>query len=152
MKYMILIISLALSPHLFADDSGYTGGDSSSAEAPDIKAAMEEARILIGEKNYKQAIGKLNNVVKADSKNADAWNLLGYSNRKMGNYKKAGKAYKKSLRYDPEHKGALEYQGELFIETNKLKKARENLDRLAQLCPSGCEELHDLEKALAAAN
>ena len=152
MKYIILFVSLLISPILFADDTGYSGGSSNSAEAPDIKASMDEARALIGDENYKQAISKLNGVVKTDRKNADAWNLLGYSNRKLGNYKKAGKAYKKALKYDPEHKGALEYQGELFIETNKLDKAKKNRDRLASLCPSGCEELDDLEKALSAAN
>jgi hypothetical protein len=31
-----------------------------------------------------------------------------------------------------------------------VEKARENAERLRQLCPAGCEELADLEKAVNA--
>jgi len=46
-------------------------------------------------------------------------------------------------------KGALEYLGELYVETGQIEKAKENVVRLQQLCPSGCEELADLEKAVS---
>ncbi|RTL71245.1 MAG: tetratricopeptide repeat protein, partial [Hyphomicrobiales bacterium] len=59
--------------------------------------------------------------------------------------------YRKALDFDPDHKGALEYLGELYVETGDLPKARENLARLEKLCPSGCEEREDLEKAIASA-
>ena len=35
--------------------------------------------------------------------------------RKLGNMEMAAKNYEKALSLDPKHKGALEYQGQLFI-------------------------------------
>jgi cytochrome c-type biogenesis protein CcmH/NrfG len=44
---------------------------------------------------------------------------------------------------------AREYLGELYVETGETAKAREHLGLLQKLCPQGCEELEDLEKAIA---
>lgn len=156
MKYLLLLITLLFSATLFAADSGGSNGsgdsDSSSGfNQLDIRAEMKAARKLIYNMNYKAAARKLDAVVRQDYRNADAWNLFAYSNRKMGKYKKADKAYKKALRFNPEHKGALEYQGELFIQTQQFDKALENRRMLAALCPDGCEQLEDLDRALAQA-
>ena len=48
---------------------------------------------------------------------ADVYNLLGFSLRKSGDLETAYTFYKKALDFDPEHKGALEYLGELYVET-----------------------------------
>ncbi len=152
MKYFILVISLFVSQAAYAaGSSGGSGYDSDSNDASLIKH-MIAAQSLLGQNKYKAAIRKLNHIIREDYKNADAWNLLGYSNRKLGKYKKASKAYRKALKYNPEHKGALEYQGELFIETQQYDKARANRAMLAELCPIGCEELDDLDRALASIN
>ena len=81
---------------------------------------------------------------------ADVYNLMGFSLRKTGHYKQAYTFYRKALDFDPVHKGALEYLGELYVETGQVDKARENVARLRQLCPASCEELADLEKAVNA--
>jgi tetratricopeptide (TPR) repeat protein len=41
--------------------------------------------------------------------------ILGFSFRKMGNLDKAAFYYEKALTISPKHKGALEYQGEMFL-------------------------------------
>ena len=46
--------------------------------------------------------------------------------------------------------GALEYLGELYVETGNMEKAKEQLVVLAKLCPGGCEEREDLQKAINA--
>ena len=115
MKHLILLATLIISPALFADDSDYSGNDPTQVASTDSAAAMTEARTLIGEKNYKGAIKKLKQAVRADRKNADAWNLLGYSNRKLEKYRAAAKAYKKALKINPQHKGALEYLSLIHI-------------------------------------
>ena len=79
------------------------------------------------------------------------YNLLGYSLRKTGDRKGAESFYLKALDFDPDHKGTLEYQGELYIENGDLPKAKQNLARLETLCPAGCEERADLEAALTKA-
>jgi len=110
---------------------------------------MTKARALIEKNKLKKATKQLRKVVKQDKSNADAWNLLGYSWRKLDKNKKSGKAYAKALKLDPNHKGALEYQGELFIKLGELDNAKANLSRLKALCPDGCQELENLENALA---
>ena len=48
----------------------------------------------------------------------------------------------------PKHKAALEYMGELYLETDRRAKAEELLATLEKLCPQGCEELDDLRQAI----
>ena len=45
---------------------------------------------------------------------------------------------------DPKNKIALEYQGELFVELDRLDEANANLSKLVELCPKSCEELEML--------
>jgi len=116
-------------------------------EAPDLAAV----RAKVKAKEWKAAIADLNGLVDKGVQHADVYNLLGFSLRKSGDLKTAYTFYKKALDFDPDHKGALEYLGELYVETGQLAKAREHVVLLHKLCPQGCEELEDLEKAIAQA-
>ena len=58
----------------------------------------------------------------------------------------------KALSIDPENKSALEYQGELFVETNRLDLANVNLDKLKTLCPESCMELEKLESYITSSS
>jgi hypothetical protein len=58
-------------------------------------------------------------------------------------------SYDRALAIAPLHKGALEYEGEAFLETRQLSKAEANLVALRRACPSGCEELADLQSGIA---
>jgi Flp pilus assembly protein TadD len=118
-----------------------------SKDAPDLTAI----RAKIKAKDFKTAAADLYAIVDSGVQHADVYNLLGFSLRKSGDQKTAYTFYTKALEFDANHKGALEYQGELFVETGQLEKAKANLARLVTLCPSGCEEREDLEKAIAGA-
>ena len=117
-----------------------------SRDAPDLSSV----RAKIKAKDYKAAIAELTPMLETNQ-HADVYNLMGFSLRKSGDYKQAYTFYRKALDFNPEHKGALEYLGELYVETGQVDKARENVVLLKKLCPSGCEELADLEKAIAGA-
>jgi Flp pilus assembly protein TadD len=108
-------------------------------------------RAKIKAKEFKAAIADLNVMIEKGVQHADVHNLLGFSLRKSGDIKSAYTFYKKALDFDPEHKGALEYLGELYVETGELAKARQHVVLLQKLCPQGCEELEDLDKAIAQA-
>ena len=56
--------------------------------------------------------------------------------------------YRKALDAEPNHRGALEYQGELFVELGQVDKAKENLAKLDRICMFGCEEARDLKAAI----
>lgn len=118
-----------------------------SRDAPDLTAV----RAKIKAKDFAAAIKDLNGMIDRGVQHADVYNLLGFSLRKSGDYKTAYTYYRKALDFDPQHKGALEYLGELYVETGQIDKAKENLAQLASLCPQGCEEREDLEKAIAEA-
>jgi Flp pilus assembly protein TadD len=119
----------------------------SSSDAPDLTAV----RTQIAAKDYKSAIAGLNDMIKQGVQHPDIYNLLGFSLRKSGDPKQALTFYQKALEFDPDHKGALEYLGELYVELGDIGKAQENMVHLAKLCPQGCEELEDLKQAIAQA-
>jgi tetratricopeptide (TPR) repeat protein len=99
---------------------------------------------------YRKAIKLFNKVVAAKPTNADAWNYLGFSHRKLKKFDPALNAYQKALAIDPNHRGANEYLGELYLQTDNLPKARERLEKLDKICSFGCEEFDDLKAAIAA--
>jgi tetratricopeptide (TPR) repeat protein len=113
-----------------------------SKDAPDLTSP----RAKIKAKNFTAAIAELVPLL-STHQHADIYNLLGFSHRKSGDMKWAATYYGKALDFDPNHKGALEYQGELFIELGQFDHAKANLAKLAKLCPTSCEELEDLQKA-----
>jgi Flp pilus assembly protein TadD len=71
------------------------------------------ARAKIKAEDYRGALADL----RAMKPNADVYNLMGYSLRKSGDPTQALVYYEKALDIDPRHKGALEYLGELYVET-----------------------------------
>jgi len=101
-------------------------------------------------KDFKGAIEELTPMLQTHQ-HADVYNLLGFSYRKSGDYKQAATFYAKALDFDSDHLGALEYQGEMFVELGQIDRAKANLAKLVKLCPYGCEEREDLEKAIAGA-
>ncbi len=116
-----------------------------SKDAPDLTSV----RAKIKAKNYQGALAELTPMLQVHQ-HADIYNLMGFSLRKTGDPKQAFTFYAKALDFDPQHKGALEYQGELYAETGQIEKARQNVALLRKLCPSGCEELADLETTIRA--
>jgi tetratricopeptide (TPR) repeat protein len=127
-----------------AGTSAFAVDSMASTDAPDLTAV----RAMIKAKDWKGAVAQLNEMVDKGVQHADVYNLLGFSLRNQGDNKSAQTYYAKALDFDPDHKGALEYQGELFVKLGQFDKAQVNLTKLAKLCPQGCEEREDLEEAI----
>ena len=125
-----------------------------AAESNDYSAASSkppaynQALKLIKDKNYSEAIIKLKEAENKAKSDADIQNLLGFSSRKSGKLDAAAKYYEKALSLDPKHKGALEYQGELFLMLDDKASAEKNLQKLDKICWLGCSELDDLRAAI----
>jgi Flp pilus assembly protein TadD len=115
-----------------------------SSDLPDLSAVR--AHIYSGD--YKEAVKALTEL--SDTvQHAEVYNLLGYSLRQLQRYDQAARWYREALHYDPEHRPALEYQGELFIAIGDLEGARKNLRYLELLCGAlGCVEHDQLKKAI----
>ncbi len=106
----------------------------------------EKATNHLKNEEYRKALRVLGKYTKSKPKDADGWTLYAFTQRKLKNYKKAEANYEKALELDPENKIALEYQGELFVETERVGLAQVNLNKLKELCPTSCDELEQLRK------
>ena len=86
--------------------------------------------------------------MKKQPDHADAWNLLGYSARKSGDFKTAESAYTKALEIDPNHTQAMEYMGEMYLTLKQPEKAEMLLGRLNKLCSFNCIDRDSLKMAI----
>ena len=74
----------------------------SSSSSTQSKAGNYENGVkAVKSANYKEAIKLFNKVVAAKPTDADAWNYLGFSNRKLNKFDLALSAYQKALAIDP---------------------------------------------------
>jgi tetratricopeptide (TPR) repeat protein len=140
---LVGLVSLSLEPL-------YAAGTEDEIVETEGTTEYDTAKALIKDKeDYAAALPILVALTEAQPDYADAWNLRGFANRKLGNMDEAAAAYDTALKLNPEHLGALEYQGEMFIQTGKMELALANLVKLQSLC-GDCEQAQDLQKALAA--
>jgi tetratricopeptide (TPR) repeat protein len=144
LRGLTLVIGVGLAPMLLAAPANAVDNMTSS-DAPDLTSV----RAKLAAKNYTAALSELRNLAE-DVQQADVYNLLGFALRKTGDFKTSLTYYTKALEMQPDHKAAREYLGELYVETGNMEKAKEQLDALARLCPGGCEEREDLQKAISA--
>ena len=140
----IILGVLAMSSTTWANGGGggSSGGGNSSGSSP--TNLYQQAKKLIDNEQYAKAIPLLQKSIQQKGEYADALNLLGYSNRKLGDMSKAMTYYTKALNKEPKHLGANEYMGELYLEMNNLPKAEERLVVLKGAC-GDCEEYEDLD-------
>ena len=122
-----------------------SGGGSGDKSGP---LTAIEKKIEAGE--YEQALADLEVHIDKNRTSADAFNWIGYANRKLGRLEKARKAYARALFLDPDHKGAHEYAGELRLLLGDLKGAERHLEALDRICLLGCEEYDELKAEIAA--
>lgn len=175
MKKLVLTLLLALAaPNAYAADTGGSAPASTpapvaattptptpkyevvtpattpmpSAPTKNLTTDLTAIRSLIASKNFSSALASLKIADRNYPNNADINNLLGYSARNLKQNKAAATYYTKALRINPNHLGALEYQGELFMVTKKISAAKRNLAKLKRLCGVNCEEYLDLKKAI----
>lgn len=137
-----------------SSSSGSSGGSSRSdgngaTQAPDIDEMMARARKYVERGWYRRAAGLLRQVTILDPFNADAWNEMGFAYRNVENYNQSARAYDRALSLEPDHLGALNYQGFMFLELSDPASARNNLARLGELCGS-CSEFQSLKDAIDA--
>lgn len=135
------LASMTLACLLLAGTAGAV--DTVARPGPELASA----RALVKEKRWHAAIGVLARLAVLEP-SADVFNLLAFSQRNAGDFASALENYMRALALDPDHLGAHEYLGELYVKTGEMEKARALLARLVVLCPAGCEEREDLEKAI----
>jgi len=75
-------------------------------------------------------------------------NLIGYSYRKLGDYKLSQIWYERALQSDPNHVLTWNYYGLWQIEQGNREQAQYHLSRIAAICGTDCDEYRSLAAAL----
>ena len=162
-KYLTLIFII-----IFFNTAVYAAENVSSSNSA-YKSGNDDKTYMIGKNsNYKRGLDALKQAKKYDKKGKsgkakkrfndaikfltiankefpnepDILNYLGYSFKKVGDFAMAEIYYEQGLAINPEHVETNEYLGELYVETNRINKAKE---RLAVLKNCNCEEYAELK-------
>jgi len=96
--------------------------------------------------DYASAIEQLKALGHDDHPNVA--NLIGYSYRKLGDYRLSQVWYERALKADPNHVLTWQYYGLWQIEQGNRDQAQYHLNRIAAICGTGCEEYRSLAAAL----
>ena len=119
----------------------------SRLDDPTFTAGYRAAYASIYERNdYAVAIDQLKALRRDD--NASVATLIGYSYRKLGDYKLSQAWYERALKTDPDHVKTWQYYGLWQIEQGNRDQAQYHLSRIAQLAGTGSEEYRSLAAAL----
>jgi tetratricopeptide (TPR) repeat protein len=119
-------------------------------------SAIEEQRFLAGyraayatiydRQDFASAIEQLKALGHDDR--ADVANLIGYSYRKLGDYKLSQAWYEQALKADPNHVRTWQYYGLWQIEQGNRDQAQYHLGRIAAIAGTTSEEYRSLSEAL----
>jgi tetratricopeptide (TPR) repeat protein len=170
-KFAVRLLTLAMyamaltAVHLLATAHA-AGGDNPSPPASDSKkgkkksdksSSIDDGKFIEGYRaayatiydrhDYASAIGQLEALGQDDR--ADVANLIGYSYRKLGDYKVSQIWYERALKADPNHVRTWQYYGLWQLEQGNRDQAQYHLNRIGKLCGTGCAEYRSLAAALA---
>jgi tetratricopeptide (TPR) repeat protein len=169
-KLIPLIALFALTPVAYAVPDAGGGGARGAAPAIRVDPATAQKAFKIGYEEYQMASGLENAgvtwtgekamrnkeavttgftkarerfrvAVQAGPDMKEAWNMLGYTSRKLGDYEESLAAYTKALELAPDYPEAIEYRAELFLLTGKLAEVKESYASLLKSSPSYAETL-----------
>jgi len=119
----------------------------SSIVDPAFARGYREAWATIYDRNdYAAAIDQLKAL--GHDEHPNVANLIGYSYRKLGDYKLSQVWYERALKADPNHVLTWQYYGLWQIEQGNRDQAQYHLTRIAAICGTGCEEYRSLAAAL----
>jgi tetratricopeptide (TPR) repeat protein len=96
--------------------------------------------------DYAAGIAQLKALKRDD--HPDVANLIGYSNRKLGNYDESKVWYEAALKADPSHVRTWQYYGLWQLERGNQAQAKVHLDKIASLCGTSCPEYRSLAEAM----
>ena len=149
----IILTILFLSSASFAAGTSYDDDNSSVSASEQVTKLYNKAYELVYNKKFDKSIKLLEKIAKRKDlgeKKADVYNLLGFSYRKHSepDLDKALESYKIALETNPEHLGAHEYLGELYITLGNMNKANEMLNNLEKIAGTGSMEYIKLKKAI----
>lgn len=162
----LLLLALAAMAHAVPDENGnlVTPGEAESAVSGDatmaarlnynvgferfentkklemtagaLQGAASRANDAEVRKGYAEARERFRAAAAANPAMKEAWNLIGYTSRQLGEYEASLAAYEKALALAPDYPEAIEYRAELFLLTGKFDQVKAAYAQLLQSSPS----------------
>ena len=153
----LVAVPLVISAHAAGDDNpAPPASDSSKGKKKDKGSSLDDGKFIKGYRtayatiydrnDYASAIGQLKALGRDDR--ADVANLIGYSYRKLGDYKVSQIWYERALKADPNHVKTWQYYGLWQLEQGNRDSAQYHLNRIATLAGTDSEEYRSLAAAL----
>ena len=164
---MLSMITMALATAPVIKSAYAAGGDNSGTAAfirhqgkdkkkNDKSSSIDDPRFLAGyhtayttiydSHDYAAAIEQLKALGQDDR--ADVANLIGYSYRKLGDYKVSQIWYERALEADPDHVRTWQYYGLWQLEQGNREQAEYHLNKIASLAGTDSAEYRSLAAAL----
>ena len=115
-----------------------------------VDILIDKSMILkfINQGEYKKAKKNLLVIIKKDEGDAEAYNLLGYTERQLQNYISAIKFYKKALTINNDFIGAHHYIAMAYLELDDIEKAKYHLNQLDLICLFGCKDYFEVKNKI----
>lgn len=95
--------------------------EAASATLTGAKRKAADAKVMDA---FTRARAKFEEAAKADPNMKEAWNLIGYTNRRLGAYEASLAAYEKALALNPQYTEAIEYRAEAYLALNRIDDAK----------------------------
>ena len=144
--FLLLALSINSYSAGSSDDSKTkTSYDKAVTHIKSAKKYEKKDKIKKANKRYEKALKLLIKSNKEKPNNPDTLNYLGFTTRKLGDYKNGEKFYLEGLAIEPNHIGINEYLGELYMVTNRISLAKERL-KILENC--NCKEYDQLREII----
>ena len=147
-RIVVFALSILLAGSLYASGSG--GGGGSTGSSPGGGGSGTSALDLYNQGfaasdagHYQAAADLFKAAIAKRSDYAEAYNMLGFCTRKMGNVAGAFAFYEKALQLKPNFPEAREYYGEAYLQQGDLAKAVQQYIILEKAGSKNASELLD---------
>jgi Flp pilus assembly protein TadD len=117
-----------------------------NASLMDDRGLYEQGRTLALAGYYQDALDTFAKI--RDQHDSMVLTMIGYSTRKLGHTNEGIAIYHEALAIDPNNVFTHEYLGEGYLAAGRVDLAELELDTLAKLCGTTCEQYRDLQDAL----
>ncbi len=133
MTRRLMVALFIVFPAALLIASGSSGGSSAGSSGTSMGASVSKSPTALDwynrgyaastAKNYSEAAADFTSAIALKSDYAEAFNMLGFCTRKLGDATKALTYYETALRLKPDFPEAREYYGEAFLQLGDLLKA-----------------------------
>lgn len=98
-----------------------------------VQGQLEEIDLLFEEKNYTEALAKINEVINRDFKCAPAYKLRGKCHYYTGDMKKALESYNRAIQLDPNNSLTFYYRANAFYRLKDLEHCLQDIETYIQM-------------------